>query len=311
MYLYRPFLHYLTGAPSRCYGSQEHFQKYALSCIEASRNIINMAKDMNRNRLLFGAEWRIAHMILTAALSLLYVPLSNRSSVLASSVLADLETAKMLLSDLRPYCIRAQRGYLVLTVVPLLILPIRLANFLFQVLTAAFSKPCEPLPSEHHNVRYASGPLLEGLDPAYTVALRERIFETCPSSRLATNATALNALDGPTSLPHDQNPFEATRMIYHHVTEPSQRQPGELVFPPTRITPQAETTTPLQAPALAILGLSPEFTFNESTFYGEARPSSILQDIAFNDDPFYQLFGIGDAGLDDTAHCFAGLGGGF
>jgi uncharacterized membrane protein len=72
---------------------------------------------MNRNRLLFGAEWRIVHMILTAALSLLHVPLSNRSSVLASSVLADLETAKMLLSDLRPYCIRAQRGYLVLTVV--------------------------------------------------------------------------------------------------------------------------------------------------------------------------------------------------
>ncbi|KAL3451448.1 hypothetical protein BJX65DRAFT_321346 [Aspergillus insuetus] len=119
MYLYRPFLHYLSGTPSKCSGSQEHFQKYALSCIEASRNIINMAEDMNRKRLLFGAEWRIAHMILTAALSLLYVPLSSRSSVLASSVLADLETAKVLLSDLRPYCIRAQRGYLVLTVVPL------------------------------------------------------------------------------------------------------------------------------------------------------------------------------------------------
>jgi hypothetical protein len=100
-------------------------------------------------------------------------------------------------------------------------------------------------------------------------------------------------------------------MIYHHVTEPNQLHPGEAMFPPTRITPQAETTTPLQAPALAIPGLSPEFTFNESTVYGEARPSSILQDIAFNDDPFYQLFGIGDAGPDDTAHCFAGFGGGF
>jgi hypothetical protein len=56
------------------------------------------------------------------------------------------------------------------------------------------------------------------------------------------------------------------------------------MFPPTQITPQAETT-PLQAPTLAIPGLSPEFTFNESAFYGEAGLSSILQDIALNDDP--------------------------
>jgi hypothetical protein len=118
MYLYRPFLHYLTGASvnKSDASSREYFQKYAFACIEASRNIIYMGEDMKRNGLLFGSEWRIAHMLLTAALTLLYVPLGDNNSILAAFVVTDLTIAKSLLSALCPYCVRAQRAHLVLTV---------------------------------------------------------------------------------------------------------------------------------------------------------------------------------------------------
>jgi hypothetical protein len=74
---------------------------------------------------------------------------------------------------------------------------------------------------------------------------------------------------------------------------------------PTRIASQVEVQIPpLQRPA-AVLGksnLNPEIAFNDPTAdYFKARPSSIFQDIAFDDEPFYQLFGNGAASSMDGA----------
>ncbi|KAL4863387.1 hypothetical protein BDV12DRAFT_177557 [Aspergillus spectabilis] len=310
MYLHRPFLHYLTGAFKGPSASRKDFQKYASACIEASRNIIHLGEDMYRNGLLFGAEWRIAHMILTAALSLLYPPLSDRTSILATSVLTDLKVAKMLLNILRPYCVRARRGHLVLT-----------------VLTAALSGHSQPLASDQHQMRDFRQPLPDAPDPAYSAALRERVLQTpsyqhqesqsqdrAPTTRetarptAATNLTALNALNGPTSLTQDGPPLQSSHNGLHFFPGLSQLQSGDSMFAPTRIAPLAEMG-PLRNTAMENPGLNPEAAFNESAYYLEAQPLSILQDIAFNDDPFYQLFGDGASGLDSTSEGFPCFGG--
>ncbi|KAL2831267.1 hypothetical protein BJY01DRAFT_108882 [Aspergillus pseudoustus] len=317
MYLHRQFLHYLTeptvNKPS---GPREAFQKYAFTCIEASRNIIYMGEDMRRNGLLFGAEWRIAHMILNAALSLLYAPLSDRSSALAGFVMADLAIAKSLLSALRPYCVRAQRAHLVLT-----------------VLTAAFSGPCEEaLPTtDEHGTWDSRHPLPDGPDAAYTATLRRRLFQAPLLHHSATNMrrpplqTARNG--APTRLAQDGHPLQssADNELYP-LSEMSQFHPGEdILHPPTGIIPsQAEiqitTPPPLQSPAAAIAD-NPAFNPAETAFnndptahyYFETRPSSIFQDIVFDDDPFYQLLGDGAAGggMDGTSDGFARFGGFF
>jgi hypothetical protein len=153
IYLHRPFLHYLTGPSVKNPGgsSKEDFQKYASTCIQASRNIIYMGEDMNRNGLLFGAEWRIGHMLLTAALSLLYIPLSDSSSTLAAFVMTDLAIAKSLLSALRPYCVRAQRAHLVLTVCFCLFLVFVPWYFTgANVISPSYSQRRSPAPARSH-----------------------------------------------------------------------------------------------------------------------------------------------------------------
>ncbi|PTU18060.1 hypothetical protein P175DRAFT_0443998 [Aspergillus ochraceoroseus IBT 24754] len=118
IFLYRPFLHYLVPKSNGHSHTGQEFQKYASACIHASRNIIRLAEDMDRNGLLFGSQWRLVHMLATSSISLLYVVLGCKTSPLAQKVLCDLNIAKGLLTRLRPYLVLAHRAHVALTVTP-------------------------------------------------------------------------------------------------------------------------------------------------------------------------------------------------
>ncbi|PYH43372.1 Zn(II)2Cys6 transcription factor [Aspergillus saccharolyticus JOP 1030-1] len=112
VYLYRPFMHYLL----EYHNQEQEPQQYAIAGIRASCNIIRLAQDMQRHGLLFGAQWRVAHMLSTSALTLLYVLLICKPSTLAPFLKAELDTARAMMMALRPYCIHSQRTHIAVTV---------------------------------------------------------------------------------------------------------------------------------------------------------------------------------------------------
>ncbi|PYI27539.1 hypothetical protein BP00DRAFT_353152 [Aspergillus indologenus CBS 114.80] len=112
VYLYRPFMHYLFES----HNVQQEGRKYARAGIRASCNIIRLAQDMHRHDLLFGSQWRVAHMISTSALTLLYVLLIDKNSTMAQYLKTELNIARAMLLTLRPYCIHSQRTHIALTV---------------------------------------------------------------------------------------------------------------------------------------------------------------------------------------------------
>ncbi|RAL15607.1 Zn(II)2Cys6 transcription factor [Aspergillus homomorphus CBS 101889] len=112
VYLYRPFVHYLRGS----HNEEQGVQKYALAGIRASCNIIRLAQDMHRHGLLFGSQWRVAHMLSTSALTLLYALLICKASKMAQFLKTELDIARVMLIALRPYCIHSQRTHIALTI---------------------------------------------------------------------------------------------------------------------------------------------------------------------------------------------------
>ncbi|RAH68947.1 fungal specific transcription factor domain-containing protein [Aspergillus aculeatinus CBS 121060] len=100
---------------SRSHNKQQEGRNHALAGIRASCNIIRLAQDMHRHGLLFGSQWRVAHMISTSALTLLYVLLIDKTSKMVRYLEAELDIARAMLITLRPYCIHSQRTHIALT----------------------------------------------------------------------------------------------------------------------------------------------------------------------------------------------------
>ncbi|KAI7971289.1 hypothetical protein EIK77_007343 [Talaromyces pinophilus] len=161
-------------------------------------------------------------------------------------------------------------------------------------------------------------PLPDRPDSAYTAALRRRVIQTPlvleqdHTSHMATDTSQLLHYS-PTQLAQDGLPLcSSSHNELYPLTEMSHFDPREEgAHAPTRVAPEVEIqiSSPLQSLA-AILDksdLNPETAFNDPTaYYFDARPSSIFQDIAFDDETFYQLFGDGaEAGIDRTSENFA------
>ncbi|PWY88160.1 hypothetical protein BO70DRAFT_359646, partial [Aspergillus heteromorphus CBS 117.55] len=119
--LYRSFLHYYTEDPDK--SSHNEFQTYASRCVDASRRLIHLAEDMQRDGLLYGAHWRIAYMICTAALAMIYIIVGFKESNAASNLRTEINATRRMLMSLWPYSTHSRRLHVVL-----------------MVLTTAFSK---------------------------------------------------------------------------------------------------------------------------------------------------------------------------
>ena len=126
--LYRPFLHYFVDSTEGNGHAEHGFHKYASACVDASRNLIHLTEDMHRDGLLYGAHWRIAYMVCTAGLSLVYVVVGSKSPDTVKALKIDLNTAKRMLMCLTPYSSHSRRLHVALTVWPFLVRGWALAN---------------------------------------------------------------------------------------------------------------------------------------------------------------------------------------
>ncbi|KNG83882.1 hypothetical protein ANOM_006573 [Aspergillus nomiae NRRL 13137] len=123
IYLYRPFLHYLGTYSTDEVGPTDGFPAYASACVDASRNIIRLAQDMYHKGLFRGVHWDISNMILAASLTMLYIVLARKGSSVEEMALAELRTARDLMTLLEPYSTLAKRTSFAVKLLTTTILP--------------------------------------------------------------------------------------------------------------------------------------------------------------------------------------------
>ncbi|KAF7617843.1 hypothetical protein F9C07_2281621 [Aspergillus flavus] len=123
IYLYRPFLHYLVTSSTGEIRSADGFPSYASACVDASRNIIRLAQDMYHRGLFHGVHWDISNMILAASLTMLYIILARKGSSIEDMALAELRTARDLMTLLEPYTTLAKRISIAVKLLTTAILP--------------------------------------------------------------------------------------------------------------------------------------------------------------------------------------------
>ncbi|KAE8333702.1 hypothetical protein BDV39DRAFT_211817 [Aspergillus sergii] len=123
IYLYRPFLHYLVTSSTGEIRSADGFPSYASACVDASRNIIRLAQDMCHRGLFHGVHWDISNMILAASLTMLYIILARKGSSVEEMALAELRTARDLMTLLEPYTTLAKRISIAVKLLTTAILP--------------------------------------------------------------------------------------------------------------------------------------------------------------------------------------------
>ncbi|KAE8136101.1 hypothetical protein BDV38DRAFT_272373 [Aspergillus pseudotamarii] len=123
IYLYRPFLHYLVTSPTGEIRSADGFPAYASACVDASRNIIRLAQDMYHRGLFRGVHWDISNMILASSLTMLYIILARKGSSVEEIALAELRTARDLMTLLEPYTTLAKRTSIAVKLLTTAILP--------------------------------------------------------------------------------------------------------------------------------------------------------------------------------------------
>ena len=121
MTLCRPFLHHLVPHLRGAQPSRD-LQTYASAGVESACNIVRLGNDMRRNDLLYGAQWRVIHMIFNASMTLLYVIHGCRKGsgpadvAMVGRLMQELDVAKELLMHLWPYSYQAKRSHTALTV---------------------------------------------------------------------------------------------------------------------------------------------------------------------------------------------------
>ncbi|KAE8417530.1 hypothetical protein BDV36DRAFT_309434 [Aspergillus pseudocaelatus] len=123
IYLYRPFLHYLVTSSTGEIRSADGFPAYASTCVDASRNIIRLAQDMYHRGLFRGVHWDISNMILASSLTMLYIILARKGSSVEEMALAELRTARDLMTLLEPYTTLAKRTSIAVKLLTTAILP--------------------------------------------------------------------------------------------------------------------------------------------------------------------------------------------
>jgi hypothetical protein len=79
VYLYRPFLHYLSkSSPSNEKTSGGTiFTSYAAACLQACQKILRLSGEVSKRELVQGCNATFPHMVFTSIISLLYVLLGS------------------------------------------------------------------------------------------------------------------------------------------------------------------------------------------------------------------------------------------
>ena len=99
MFLYRPFLHYISQK-SQAKSIDKRSYACAAACVSVSRNIIHISDEMKKRGLLNGSYWFYMYTIFFAILTLVFFVLENPNSPTAQDILNDALAGKDTLASL-------------------------------------------------------------------------------------------------------------------------------------------------------------------------------------------------------------------
>lgn len=106
--LYRPFLHYISMLRSEAQSSLTP-AVYAIACINASRNIMQIIEEMNRRQLLHGAYSFIALTVFHALVTLIFATVAFTSAIDAQAILEEVEMGRQALASVVSQSLAAER----------------------------------------------------------------------------------------------------------------------------------------------------------------------------------------------------------
>ena len=108
MFLYRPFLHYVSQT-SQTKSVDKRSYACAAACVSVSRNIVHITCEMNRRGLLIGAYWFTMYTTFFAILQLVFFVLENPQSSTSHDIHRDAQQGKDVLASLARRSMTADR----------------------------------------------------------------------------------------------------------------------------------------------------------------------------------------------------------
>ncbi len=115
MFLYRPFLHYLSP-DVQAKDVDRRSYACAAACISVSRNIVHLTGQMKRRGLLVGSYWFYMYTTFFAIISLVFYVLENSQSPRVEDILKDAYEGKDTLAALAAKSLAADRCSSILAV---------------------------------------------------------------------------------------------------------------------------------------------------------------------------------------------------
>ena len=108
MFLYRPFLHYVSqDVQARSFDKRSY--ACAAACVSVSRNIVHLTGEMKRRGLLVGSYWFYMYTTFFAIISLVFYVLENPHSSSSADILRDAHEGKDTLAGLAARSLAADR----------------------------------------------------------------------------------------------------------------------------------------------------------------------------------------------------------
>ena len=115
MFLYRPFLHYISPAVRKKTIDQRSYA-CAAACVSVSRNIVHLTGQMKRKGLLEGSYWFYMYTTFFAIISLVFYVLENPQSPKVEDIFKDAHEGKDTLAALSDKSLAADKCSTILAV---------------------------------------------------------------------------------------------------------------------------------------------------------------------------------------------------
>lgn len=115
MFLYRPFLHYVSQT-LQAKNIDKRSYACAAACVSVSRNIVHLTTEMKKQGLLVGSYWFYMYTTFFSIISLVFFVLENPRSQMSESILKDAYEGKDTLAGLAAKSHAADRCSKVLAV---------------------------------------------------------------------------------------------------------------------------------------------------------------------------------------------------
>lgn len=137
MFLYRPFLHYISPRLSAGKAIDERYYACAAAGISVSRNIVHIGAEIKKQEVLAGPYWFILYTVFFGILSLVFYALENPDKPGSAEMLAEAAAAKDMINSLTRRSLTADRVAETLNVSYFSVLV-----YLEWKLTCLFFRPC-------------------------------------------------------------------------------------------------------------------------------------------------------------------------